>query len=271
VRRRDLSIACALAAAAIASACGSAPAPLAAPGEVRSLAVAPDYAGTVWLVTSTGAVRSTTGGHRWDRISGGRGVRAVAFADEYTVTAGRRGIRLGSFGGARLFAPRRGPASFVALASPYHNTDRVYALDSAGGLWVSVRRAKGWQRLRAAGLPPGVVALAARRGSPALPDVIYAAAGGGGLWRSADFGASFHRVAAVRQAFSVATTTADPLRVLVATPRLMLSADDGQTFEPVGPAVEAVAFDPRNWRVAFAAAGGRLLRSADGGVTWGRG
>jgi len=33
--------------------------------------------------------------------------------------------------------------------------------------------------------------------------------------------------------------------------------------------VRAIAFDLRNWRLAYAAAaGGRLLRSDDGGRTW---
>jgi hypothetical protein len=32
--------------------------------------------------------------------------------------------------------------------------------------------------------------------------------------------------------------------------------------------VSAVAFDPRNSKLAFAAAGRRLLRSVDGGRSW---
>jgi hypothetical protein len=265
VRRRPLSIVLALLAAA---GCGGAPASLPAPAPARSIAVAPDFAGTVWAITPRGLMRSRSGGHDWRPVPGGGQARAVAFADQYAVVAGAAGTRVGPFAGTWLSRPRQAPGRFVALASPYHTTDRVYALDVLGRLWLSVREARGWVRLRAAGLPAGVAALAARRGDPLRPDTVFAAAGAGGLWRSDDFGATFRRVPAVMVATGVATTTADPRRVLVAAPRLLLSTDDGASFRPVGPAVDAVAFDPRNWRVAFATAGERLLRSADGGATW---
>jgi hypothetical protein len=57
--------------------------------------------------------------------------------------------------------------------------------------------------------------------------------------------------------------------VLVAGDQLYLSADAGQTFLPVlKRRVAAVAYDPRNHRLAYAAVDGQLLRSVDGGRTW---
>ena len=130
-----------------------------------------------------------------------------------------------------------------------------------------------WAPLRAAGLPSGCGALSAVRGDPLKADVVYVACGRAGLWRSSDFGASFTRLAASPDATSVATTTDDHLRVLVAdADGLALSTNGGRTFRRVAriKGVSAVAFDLRNYLVCYAAAGHTLLRSADGGVTWPR-
>jgi hypothetical protein len=136
----------------------------------------------------------------------------------------------------------------------------------------SVRNARRWARLRAAGLPAGAVAIAAVRGEVHRPDAIYVACGRNGLWRSHDFGATFQRIAAAGEVTAVATTTDDQRLLLVATPDgIELSRDRGRTFAQtanVGP-VRAVAFDLRNARLAYAStADGLLLRSDDGGRSW---
>ncbi len=60
--------------------------------------------------------------------------------------------------------------------------------------------------------------------------------------------------------------------LLVASPAgIELSRDAGRSFTRVAavPGVRALAFDFRNWRLAYAAtADGTLLRSDDGGRTW---
>jgi photosystem II stability/assembly factor-like uncharacterized protein len=125
-------------------------------------------------------------------------------------------------------------------------------------------------KLRAEGLPAHPVSIAAVRDLITEPDTIYVSAGSDGLWRSRDFGATFSRVAGVAAADAVALTTDDQRLILVADGKgLLLSTDRGGTFRRVSdlPA-RAVAFDPRNHRLAYAAVGGRLLRSVDGGRTW---
>jgi photosystem II stability/assembly factor-like uncharacterized protein len=163
-------------------------------------------------------------------------------------------------------------AALVAVASPYYRTNRLYALDANGRLWLSVRNARRWARLRAAGLPAGAVAIAAVRGEVHRPDAIYVACGRNGLWRSHDFGATFQRIPAAGDVTAVATTTDDQRLLLVATPRgIELSRNRGRTFVRVSAAtgVHAIAFDLRNARLAYAStSGGRLLRSDDGGRTW---
>jgi photosystem II stability/assembly factor-like uncharacterized protein len=161
---------------------------------------------------------------------------------------------------------------FRAVVSPYYRTNRLYAVSSSGHLWVSVRNASRWARLRAAGLPPGAVAVAAIRDDVHRPDVIYVACGSAGLWRSGDFGATFHRIRGVADATAVTATTDDQRLLLVASPAgIELSRDSGRSFTRVSAAtgVRAIAFDLRNWRLAYAALGnGTLLRSDDGGRTW---
>jgi len=102
--------------------------------------------------------------------------------------------------------------------------------------------------------------------------VIYVACGAAGLWRSKDFGASFKRIPRAGPATAVAATTDDQRLLLVASPDgIELSKNFGRTFTHVAGVrdVRAIAFDLRNWRLAYAAlANGRLLRSDDGGSSW---
>jgi photosystem II stability/assembly factor-like uncharacterized protein len=242
------------------------------PATASALAVAPDFAGTIWAATGRRVYRSGDGGHTWRLVPGMGGATGVAFLSTQVVTVGPRGVQTGGFGTASLHRPQPASAPLLAVASPYYRTNRLYAVSSSGRLWVSVRNGHRWAPLRAAGLPPGAVAVAARRDDVHRPDVIYVACGGAGLWRSGDFGATFHRVRGVGDATAVAATTDDQRLLLVASPAgIELSRDAGRSFTRVAavPGVRALAFDFRNWRLAYAAtADGTLLRSDDGGRTW---
>ena len=264
----------ALIAALLAAACTprSGEPPVTMPATALALAIAPDYSGTIWAATGKRVYRSHDGGHSWHLVPGRGGATGVAFLSTRVVTVGRRGVQTGGFGAATLRAPRPVGAPFVAVASPYYRTSRLYGIDAQGRLWVSVRNAAKWGRLRAAGLPEGAVAIAAIRDDVHKPDTIYVACGANGLWRSRDFGATFQRVAAAGQATAVAATTDDQRLLLVASPQgIELSLNRGHTFRHTSGAgdVRAIAFDLRNWRLAYAStSGGRLLRSDDGGRSW---
>jgi photosystem II stability/assembly factor-like uncharacterized protein len=242
------------------------------PATASGLAIAPDFSGTIWAATGKRVYRSHDGGHTWHVVPGHGGATGVAFLSTRVVAVGPRGVQIGGFGAATLRSPRPVGAPLVAVASPYYRTNRLYALDASGRLWVSVRNARRWARLRAAGLPAGAVAIAAVRGEVHRPDAIYVACGRNGLWRSHDFGATFQRIPAAGDVTAVATTTDDQRLLLVATPRgIELSRNRGRTFIRASTVagVRAVAFDLRNARLAYAStSGGRLLRSDDGGRTW---
>lgn len=242
------------------------------PATASGLAIAPDFSGTIWAATGKRVYRSHDGGHSWHVVPGHGGATGVAFLSTRVVAVGPRGVQIGGFGAATLRSPRAVGAPLVAVASPYYRTNRLYALDANGRLWLSVRNARRWARLRAAGLPAGAVAIAAVRGEVHRPDAIYVACGRNGLWRSHDFGATFQQIPAAGDVTAVATTTDDQRLLLVATPRgIELSRNRGRTFVRVSTAtgVHAIAFDLRNARLAYAStSGGRLLRSDDGGRTW---
>jgi photosystem II stability/assembly factor-like uncharacterized protein len=256
--------------AVLATACGQASEPsVAIPARATALAIAPDYAGTIWATAGSHVYRSRDGGHSWHGLAHTAAV-GVAFLEKAVVVVDGAHAGVGGFGATRL-AERPVGRSIVAVSSPYYRTSRLYGLDPEGRLWLSVRGGRRWAPLRAAGLPSGCGALSAVRGDPLKADVVYVACGRAGLWRSSDFGASFTRLAASPDATSVATTTDDHLRVLVAdADGLALSTNAGKTFRRVAriKGVSAVAFDLRNYLVCYAAAGHTLLRSADGGVTW---
>ena len=246
--------------------------PVTMPATASALAIAPDFSGTIWAATGRRVYRSRDGGHTWHIVPGRGGATGVAFLSTRVVAVGPAGVQSGGFGTAALPRPEPVVAPLAAVASPYYRTNRLYALDGAGRLWVSVRNAARWARLRASGLPTGAVAVAAVRGDVHLPDVIYVACGANGLWRSGDFGAMFRRLPALADATAIATTTDQQRRLLVAAPQgIELSTNAGRSFTRVASVVgvRAVAFDLRNWRLAYAAtADGRLLRSDDGGLTW---
>lgn len=242
---------------------------MAIPARATALAIAPDYAGTIWATAGSRVFRSRDGGHSWHGLAHADAI-GVAFLEKRVVVVDGSHVAVGGFGATRLLEHPAG-RSIVAVASPYYRTNRLYGLDSQGRLWLSVRNGRGWAPLRESGLPAACGALSAVRGDPLKPDTVYVGCGPEGLWRSSNFGASFTRLAAGPDATAVATTTDDHLRVLAADPDgLVLSTDGGRTFRRVArvKGVSAVAFDLRNYLICYAAVGRTLLRSADGGVTW---
>jgi photosystem II stability/assembly factor-like uncharacterized protein len=256
--------------AVLATACGQASEPsVTIPARATALAIAPDYAGTIWETAGAHIYRSRDGGHSWHGLAH-TGAIGVAFLEKAVVVVDGTHVGVGGFGAAHL---ARHPAGrpIVAITSPYYRTSRLYGLDPSGRLWLSVRGGRPWAPLRAAGLPDGCSAVSAVRGDPLKADVVYVGCGPAGLWRSSDFGASFRRLANGPDATALATTTDDPKRVLAADDAgLLLSTNNGRTFRRVArvAGVSAVAFDLRNYLIAYAATGRTLLRSADGGVTW---
>src|SRR6478735_7421355 len=181
--------------AVLATACGQAGEPsVDIPARATALAIAPDYAGTIWAAAGARVLRSRDGGHSWRGVAH-TDATGVAFLEKQVVVVDGAHVGVGGLSATRL-AERPAGRSIVAVSSPYYRTSRLYGLDPEGRLWLSVRGGRRWAPLRAAGLPSGCGALSAVRGDPLKADVVYVACGRAGLWRSSDFGASFTRLAA---------------------------------------------------------------------------
>jgi hypothetical protein len=256
---------------AAAGCSGAQPSSLSAPAVARALAVAPDFAGTIWVTTGGKAYSSSNGGHTWQYVLHSMDDAGVAFGTKYAyLIGGTDHSQIGDFGGVQTAPFRPTPVPFTSISSPYQKTDRFYALDLRGRLWISVRAGNGWARLRARGLPRTGVAVSAVRDLVTDPDIVYVATGPDGLWRSLDDGATFHKVPGVTDVVAVALTTDDQNRVLVGGPDgIWVSNDRGKSFSKVSShPVAALALDPRNARLAYASSGHDLLRSVDGGSSW---
>jgi hypothetical protein len=269
--RLEWTVVGAAAALLAAAGCGGAqPTAVPLPDTARGIAVAPDFAGTLWETTGSQPWRSQDGGSTWQPVRGKGGGLDIAFTELGGAIVGAEGAQRGDYGGNGMVRPRRTPTTYVSIATPYHRTDRLYALDLFGHLWLSVDAGRHWTQLRAARLPRGCTGIGAVRGDVIQPDVVYAACGASGLWRSLDDGATFTHVPGPADPRAVAMTTDDQSRILVAAgDGVYLSTDRGHTFLPVlHRRVDAIAFDPRNRRLAYAASGRTLLRSVDGGETW---
>ena len=97
------------------------------PRGATALAIAPDYAGTIWETAGSHVYRSRDGGHSWHGLAYTDAV-GVAFLEKAVVVVDGTHVGVGGFGAARL-AEHRAGRSIVAVSSPYYRTSRLYGLD----------------------------------------------------------------------------------------------------------------------------------------------
>ncbi len=251
---------------------------------VRSLAVTPDavYAGT----DANGVYRSTDGGGTW--ASASAGLLGPAFSPHIgalvadprspdRIWAGTsRGVFLTTNGGLSWQERRRGlpldvPTFGLALA-PDGRT--LYAAN-VRSLYRTTNQGKSWERVRNGLTANGFFEVAV---DPAHPATVFA--GGPGLWKSADGGAHWTRVAAKPLDGTVVALAFQGGRLYVSnrratTQQIYFSDDHGATWtaatqSPSDPVVVDLAAGPD---VVYAGsrsdlALGGVFRSLDRGRTW---
>ncbi len=202
--------------------------PVALPGRAATVAVAPDNYGTLWLTTPGEHTAPQDGGHAGSRSRAHSAAATVAFGERPRLPCtGRAGARVGCLRRTCTLCP-------VPPAAGAADRRHLAVLPDPAVL-----------RARPCGAPvgvgqrgPGVVAAAragaarrrgrdaARRQDPTLPDTIYVAAGGRGLWKSTDYGRHASTASpGVAAATAVATTAHNDERVLVADARGLLRLD----------------------------------------------
>ena len=231
-----------------------------------------DATGTLLLGTPTGVLRSSDGGRTWHTTPRHVwGALSAGFTQASTIVSRGRLLQRGNLSYDHVDAPKRSPFhGGSVLALTWLPGGKLYAIvrGTYWHLYVTLDSARTWYPRPAITLPHATRAIAAAR-SKGGPDVVYAAAGGAGLWRSIDAGVSWSRLPVKANALSVATTPARWQHVVAALPDLSWSDDYGSTWHRSGPRARLVAADPRNDRIWWAVApDGELLVSTDGGRTW---
>ena len=233
-----------------------------------------DATGTLLLGTPLGVYRSSDGGRTWHTTTRHVwGALSAGFTLASTIVSRGRLLQRGNLSYDHIDAPKRSPfhgGSVLALS--WLPAGKLYAIvhGTYWHLYVTLDSARTWYPRPALRMPRTTRVIAAAR-SKGGPDVVYAAAGRAGLWRSIDAGVSWARLPlpVTADARSVATTPARWQRVVAALPELAWSDDYGSTWHRSGPAARLVAADPRNDRIWWAVTpGGELLVSTDGGKTW---
>lgn len=262
-------------AAAVLAACGLEPKPRTLPpgfAEPRFLLVSDEAQGPLLLGDDAGMVFSLDGGRTWQRPDAGRqpAIAAAPFRDRLLVSRGLTGqaydYGMGSAPDPRTAWPFRGAVTLLAGGA---RRWRLWAVTADGGgsvLHYSNDGGVYWWTLPAVGLCPHPRGIAA--GAPDERDVerLWVACGRRGLMASDDLGASFQAVPGIADARAIAASRGTPGRIVVATPTVLASRDAGRTWVISGTRARAVAIDPRNPDLVFAATtDGRLLASLDGG------
>jgi photosystem II stability/assembly factor-like uncharacterized protein len=231
-----------------------------------------DATGTLLVGTPLGVYRSSDGGRTWHTTTlHVWGALSAGFTQASTIVSRGRLLQRGNLSYDHVDPPKRSPfhgGSVLALS--WLPGGKLYAIvrGTYWHLYVTLDSARTWFPRPALALPHSTRVIAAAR-SKGGPDVVYAAAGRAGLWRSIDAGVSWSRLPVAANAQSVATTPARWQRVVAALPELSWSDDYGATWHRSGPRAMIVASDPRNERIWWAVApDGELLVSTDGGQTW---
>jgi hypothetical protein len=265
----------AVACAALLSGCGLVDQPHRAlpvdAGTPTFLVEASDARGTLLLGTPQGLFRSLDEGVTW-RTTYPRIYRAqsAAFTAGSTIVSRGRLLHRGNLTFDRIDPARRAPfrGGFVR-ALTWLPGGKLYAfvLRAQSSLYVTLDSARNWYARPAVGLPRTTRSIAAAA-IAGRADMLLAAAGEEGLWRSLDGGLTWAPVpAAGKPVWSVTMTPGVQGLVVIAGPELEWSSDYGVVWHPAGfPDARLVASDPRNARIFLAVLDdGTIRASTDGG------
>ena len=254
------------------AACGFDPKPRTLPAgfaHPRFMLVSDEAQGPLLIGGDYGMRYSLDGGRTWLQPTAWA-KPALAAASYRTSILVSRGTTSQIYGYAlRDKAEPRMPWPFagaVTLLAGNARRWRVWAVTNDGALRYSNDGGVYWWTMPAVGLCPKPRALAL--GGPDRQGVerLWAACGRAGLIASDDLGASFEPVPGIANALGVVAARTSPTRLIVLTPNVLVTRDAGRTWTISGTQATAVAIDPRNPDLVFAATtDGRLLASLDGG------
>ncbi|MEI6688692.1 MAG: hypothetical protein WCN97_04940 [Thermoleophilia bacterium] len=210
--------------------------------------------GRTWQVPATGRKPVVAAAPYYDRILVSRGTTAQVY--DYSLQGEANPRVAWPFGDA------------VMLLAGNARRVRLWALSADDTLQLHYSNDGGtnWWDLPAVGLCAHPRALAVGGAKGKETERLWVACGRQGLQASDDLGASFQYVPGVSTATTVAAARSAAGRIAVATPKVIVTRDNGRTWSISGLKASVIAIDPRNPDLVFAVGtDGRLFASLDGG------
>ena len=276
MRRLAIALLVCAAAAALA-ACGLEPKPRVLPAgfaHPRFMLISDEAQGPLLVGGDYGLQYSLDGGRSWQLPATGRkpAVAAAPYYDRILVSRGATAqvydYSLQGDANPRVAWPF---GDAVTLLAGNARKLRLWALSTDENLQLHYSNDGGtyWWDLPAVGLCAHPRALAVGGAKGKANERLWVACGRQGLQASDDLGASFQYVPGVANAQTVAAARSVAGRIAVATPKVIVTRDNGRTWSISGLNASAIAIDPRNPDLVFAAGtDGRLFASLDGGKSF---
>lgn len=259
------------------AACALEPPPRTVPAgfaKPRFMLISDEAQGPLLLGGDFGLRSSFDGGRTWQTPAGGDAavLAGASYADAIVVSHGSTSQ---SYGYALTGSPSDSVAwpfaAPVTLLAGRARQERVWAITMEGTARLSYSNDGGayWWPMPAIGLCAHPRMLAVGPGAAAASDRLWVACGWEGLAVSDDLGVHFHQVAGIYRALDVAVTRAKAGLVVVSTPQVAVTKDDGETWTYTSFWAERIAIDPRNADLVFAIGrDSRLHASLDSGLTF---
>lgn len=276
MRRLAIGLLVCVAAAALA-ACGLEPKPRSLPAgfaEPRFLLISDEAQGPLLVGGDYGMQYSLDGGRTWQLPATGRkpAVAAAPYYDRILVSRGATAqvydYSLEGEANPRVAWPF---GDAVTLLAGNARRLRLWAISTEGGVRLHYSNDGGayWWDMPAVGLCARPRAIAAGGAKAGKTERLWVACGRQGLQASDDLGASFQSVPGVSNAQTVAAARTVAGRIAVATPKVIVTRDNGRTWSISGLNASVIAIDPRNPDLVFAVGtDGRLFASLDGGQSF---
>jgi hypothetical protein len=276
VRRLAIGLLVCAAAAALA-ACGLEPKPRSLPAgfaEPRFLLISDEAQGPLLVGGDYGMQYSLDGGRTWLLPATGRkpAVAAAPYYDRILVSRGATAqvydYSLEGEANPRVAWPFD---DAVTLLAGNARRLRLWAISTEEGVRLRYSNDGGayWWDMPAVGLCARPRAIAAGGAKAGKNERLWVACGRQGLQASDDLGASFQYVPGVSNAQTVAAARTAAGRIAVATPKVIVTRDNGRTWSISGLNASVIAIDPRNPDLVFAVGtDGRLFASLDGGKSF---
>ena len=239
----------------------------------RFMLISDEAQGPILIGGDYGMQISVDGGRTWQQTDNGSApaLTAAPFGSEIMIS---RGTTMQVYGYA-LTSPAAAavPWPFSGVVTQLAGTarrNRLWALGGKGEAALRLRYSNDggvyWWTMPAIGLCRQPRNFAVSAAKAPRPERLWVACGRDGLFVSNDLGVNFERVDGISRALTVAAARSKSGHVVVTMPQVVVTKNGGSTWYLSGIDASAVAIDPRNPDLVFAAGlGGRLYASLDGG------